>query len=293
VTSPAIAVERLTFRYPGASSDAVHDLDVEVAAGEVVGFLGPSGAGKSTTQQLLTGRLRGGSGRLRVLDREPTRFGPEDLARIGVSFEQPALFPKLTAREQLRFFAALSGTGPRGAAARDPLEVLGQLGLADDADTRVAAYSKGMRTRLDLARALLHRPDVLFLDEPTGGLDPTSAALVRDVIAAERARGAAVLLTTHDMALATQAADRVALLSRGELVALGTPRELMLSAGERHVVITTDRGEATRLALHGLADDPTFLSLLRRDDLATIHTTEPTLADVFVRLTGQRVEIDS
>jgi fluoroquinolone transport system ATP-binding protein len=286
VASSTIAVERLTFRYPGATSDAVHDLDIEVAPGEIVGFLGPSGAGKSTTQQLLTGRLRGASGRLLVLDRDPTRFRPRDLARIGVSFEQPALFPKLTAREQLRFFATLGG-----APTRDPLEVLELLGLARDADTRVAAYSKGMRTRLDLARALLHRPEVLFLDEPTGGLDPTTTALVRETIAAERDRGAAVLLTTHDMTLTTQLADRVALLSHGELVAVGTPRELMLSAGERRVVVTTEHGDPSVWPLRGLADDAGFLSLLRRDDLATIHTTEPTLADVFVRLTGERVEV--
>jgi fluoroquinolone transport system ATP-binding protein len=287
VSTPAIAVEGLSFRYPGAGVDAVHDLDIDVASGEVVGFLGPSGAGKSTTQQLLTGRLRGGSGRLRVLDRDPTRFRPRDLARIGVSFEQPALFPKLTAREQLRFFATLGGTP-----ARDPMEVLDRLGLAGDADTRVAAYSKGMRTRLDLARALLHRPEVLFLDEPTGGLDPTTTALVREAIAGERARGAAVLLTTHDMMLTTDLADRVALLSHGELAAVGTPRELMLAADERRVVVTTEVGEETVWPLRGLADDPRFLSLLRREDLATIHTTEPTLADVFVRLTGERVEVD-
>jgi fluoroquinolone transport system ATP-binding protein len=286
VTSSAIAVERLTYRYPGASTDAVRDLDVEVAPGEIVGFLGPSGAGKSTTQQLLTGRLRGHTGRLSVLGRDPARFRPIDLARIGVSFEQPALFPKLTAREQLGFFASLGGRD-----ARDPLQVLGWLGLAADADTRVAAYSKGMRTRLDLARALLHRPEVLFLDEPTGGLDPSSAALVREVIESERARGAAVLLTTHDMLLADRLSDRVALLCRGELVALGTPRELALSSGERRVVVTTEHGERTELPLTGLADDPHFLALLRRDDLATIHTTEPTLADVFVQLTGQRVEV--
>lgn len=288
MTRSSITVERLTFRYPGASTDAVRDLDIEVAPGEIVGFLGPSGAGKSTTQQLLTGRLRGGTGRLRVLGRDPARFRPSDLARIGVSFEQPALFPKLTALEQLGFFASLGGRG-----GRDPRQVLGRLGLADDADTRVAAYSKGMRTRLDLGRALLHEPEVLFLDEPTGGLDPSSAALVREVIDRERDRGAAVLLTTHDMTLAGQLSDRVALLCRGELVALGTPRALTLSTGERRVVVTTERGERTELPLTGLADDPDFLALLRRRDLATIHTTEPTLADVFVQLTGERVEVEA
>jgi fluoroquinolone transport system ATP-binding protein len=280
--TPAIAVHELTYAYPGSSRPAVEHLSFEVAPGEIVGFLGPSGAGKSTTQQLLTGRLRGGSGELSVLGRHPSRLRRDDLERIGVSFEQPALFPKLTALEQLTFFAAL-GTGN----ARDPIEVLDRLGLADEADGRVATFSKGMRTRLDLARALLHRPEVLFLDEPTAGLDPVSAARVERLIAAERERGAAILLTTHDLTLAADLSDRVALLAHGRLLAAGTPRELTLAAGERRVVLTTDSGERSELPLTGLADDPTFLRLLRRGDVATIHTTEPSLADRFVQLAGE------
>ncbi|MFA9430331.1 ABC transporter ATP-binding protein [Egicoccus sp. AB-alg2] len=284
--APAIVVEALGFTYPRARQPAVEGLSFTVAPGEILGFLGPSGAGKSTTQQLLTGRLRGGTGRREVLGVEPTRLRPADRIRIGVSFEQPALFPKLTAREQLAFFAALGGRGD----ARDPVEVLGRLGLADAADQRVTSFSKGMRVRLDLARALLHRPEVLFLDEPTGGLDPASAALVREVVAAERDRGAAVLLTTHDMDLATALSDRVALLAHGRLVAHGPPHELALAAGDRSIVVTTARGDRLARPLAGAGDDPAFLALLRRPDVATVHTTEPSLADLFVRLTGEQLD---
>ncbi|GGI04212.1 ABC transporter ATP-binding protein [Egicoccus halophilus] len=288
-TTAVIVVERLHYRYPGAATAAVENLSFRVAPGEVLGFLGPSGAGKSTTQQVLTGRLRGGDGHVRVLGVAPTALRPAERARIGVSFEQPALYPKLTAREQLTFFAALGG----GTRARDVDDLLGRLGLADHADQRVGTYSKGMRTRLDLARALLHRPEVLLLDEPTGGLDPASSALVRQVVADERDRGAAVLLTTHDMELATALADRVALLAQGRLAASGTPRELVLAAGERGIVLTTDDGRRLARPLHAAGSDPEVLAWLRDPALATVHTTEPTLGEVFVRLTGQSLRADA
>jgi fluoroquinolone transport system ATP-binding protein len=286
VTEAVIRVERLTYRYPRAAEPAVEGLSFSVAPGEILGFLGPSGAGKSTTQQLLTGRLRGGSGTLEVLGRHPTALSAAARGRIGVSFEQPALFPKLTAREQLEFFAALGRDGR----AREPLEVLGALGLADDAEQRVAAFSKGMRTRLDLARALLLRPEVLFLDEPTSGLDPVSAARVREVVSAERDRGAAILLTTHDMALAAALSDRVALLADGRLIADGPPQQLALAAGDRQVVLTTSSGDRLELPLPGLGDDAAFQAFVRRDDLATIHTTEPDLGALFLQLTGDQLE---
>jgi fluoroquinolone transport system ATP-binding protein len=287
-TAGASAVEAvgLTFTYPGATRPAVEGVDVRVAGGEILGLLGPSGAGKSTTQMILCGRLRRWDGQAAVLGRDLRGWRARDNAAVGVSFEQPALFTKLTGRENLAFFGSLYPS------TRDADALLTDLGLHDAADRRVGAYSKGMRVRLDLARALLHCPQVLFLDEPTAGLDPVSAERVRRLIRAEVERGAAVVLTTHDMVTADLLADRVSLVVEGQVVAEDTPRGLKLghTAATVRVEHRTPAGVATReFPLRGLGDDPEFVALLRKGTVETIHTTEPSLADVFVRLTGQEL----
>lgn len=286
LTSAAIAARGLRFRYAPEARPAVDGVDLTVAPGEIVGLLGPSGAGKSTTQRILTGRLSGWAGDADVLGRDLRSWAATDNASIGVSFEHPAGFAKLTGRENLRFFAGLYER-----AGWEVDELIDALGLADAADRRLGTYSKGMRVRLDLARALVHRPPVLFLDEPTGGLDPVSAARVRSLIRGEADRGAAVLLTTHDMVTAEAIADRVALVVDGRIVAAGAPHDLALSQGRPRVRVV-HRGldgerRSEEFALDGLAEAPGFLALLRSGRVETIHTTEPTLADVFVSLTGR------
>lgn len=279
----AIRARGLRFRYPGASQPAVDGIDLHVAPGEILALLGPSGAGKSTTQHLLTGRLRGGTGHAELLGRDLAAWRQADYARIGISFEEPAVYTALTAREQLTWFAGLVGRP-----VRDVDELLDALGLADAADIRAGAYSKGMRVRLDLARALQHGPEVLFCDEPTSGLDPVSARRVRALIRAEADRGAAVLLTTHDMVTAEILADRVALVVDGRVAAMDSPRALKLRDHRPQVRVERridGRTSAETLAL----DDPRLPSLLRSGAVETLHTTEPTLEDVFVELTGRRL----
>ena len=279
----AVEASGLTFTYRGTGRRALDGVDLTVHPGEIVALLGPSGAGKSTTQHVLTGRLRGYRGSARVLGGEISRWPVADYARLGVSFEEPACYRKLTGREQLAYFAGLSGRP-----ARAPEEVAGALGLADALDVRTAEYSKGMRIRIDLARALQHRPEVLFLDEPTSGLDPVSAAMVREAIAAEAARGAAVLLLTHDMVAADLLADRVALMVAGRIAAAGSPRELKLRDGPALVRIEHRDGDGLHtevLASH----DPRLALLLRSGRVETVHSTEPTLADVFVAITGRHL----
>ncbi|MFZ1176232.1 MAG: ABC transporter ATP-binding protein, partial [Mycobacterium sp.] len=159
-----IEVCGLTFTYPGASGPALRGMDFTVARGEIFGFLGPSGAGKSTTQKLLIGLLHGHGGQAVVLGRNPVDWGSDYYERIGVSFELPNHYQKLTGLENLRFFASLySG------ATVDPMQLLAAVGLADDAHTRVGKYSKGMQMRLTFARSLINSPELLFLDEPTSG----------------------------------------------------------------------------------------------------------------------------
>jgi ABC-type Na+ transport system ATPase subunit NatA len=177
VTTEVIRVRGLTFTYPKAPEPAVRGMDFTVGRGEIFGFLGPSGAGKSTTQKLLIGLLRGHGGQASVWGKDPLAWGPGYYQRIGVSFELPNHYQKLTGLENLRFFASLYA-GPT----LDPIQLLGAVGLADDAHTRVSKYSEGMQMRLTFARSLLNDPELLFLDEPTSGLDPVNARKVKNMI---------------------------------------------------------------------------------------------------------------
>uniref|UniRef100_UPI003F493058 ABC transporter ATP-binding protein n=1 Tax=Nonomuraea bangladeshensis TaxID=404385 RepID=UPI003F493058 len=275
-----IRVEALRVRYRAAARDAVAGVDFTVDAGEVFGLLGPNGAGKSTTQRVLTGQHRRYTGRVQVLGRPVAGWGRDLYERIGVGFELPAYFPKLTARENLAAFAALH----RRPVDR-PDQVLAAVGLADAADQRAATFSKGMKMRLNLARAHLHRPDVLFLDEPTSGLDPTHAADVRAIIRAQADAGRTVFLTTHDMPAVEELCTRVAFMREGAFVAVGTPRNLRLAYGRRSVVVEFAEAGELRQAEFPAADDPGLLDLLATGRVRTVHTREAALADVFIAVT--------
>jgi fluoroquinolone transport system ATP-binding protein len=285
-SSSVIRVEELRVRYPGTTRDAVDGISFEVAEGEVFGFLGPNGAGKSTTQHVLTGQLGGYRGRAEVLGRSVAQWRSELYERIGVGFELPAYFPKLSARENLAAFAGLY----RGATLT-PLAALDLVGLANVADQRPTTFSKGMKIRLNLARALLHLPDVLFLDEPTAGLDPNHAAQVHEVIRARAAAGNTVFLTTHDMETVDQLCDRVAFLLDGRIRDIDTPRALRLAYGQPRVRVESRSDGQLCTAEFPLTvpTDPALLALLRDAAVETIHTREATLRDVFIAVTGGRL----
>jgi len=286
-TDPVIQTHSFWFSYPGADRPAVRDVAFAVERGEIFGFLGPSGAGKSTTQNVLIRLLDGYRGTITVLGRDLRTWDRHYYRRIGVAFEAPNHYLKLTARENLRLFAGL-----HGGETLDPHDLLERVGLEADGDKRVGEFSKGMRGRLTLARALLHRPELLFLDEPTAGLDPVSARRIRQVIRDARDAGATIFLTTHDMATADELCARVAFLVDGGIAALDAPRALRLAHGRRIVRVEAmreGRRAVREFALDGLADDPDFQILLRSGDVETMHTLETTLEDVFVRVTGRRL----
>jgi fluoroquinolone transport system ATP-binding protein len=280
-----IEVRGLRYRYPGADRDALDGMDLSIDAGEIFGLLGPSGAGKSTTQKILTGLLPGHAGDVHVLGAPPADHGAAFYDRIGVAFEVPNLYGKLTGRENLDFFAGLHDRR-RG----DPAALLDRFGLADAADRRVAAYSKGMRMRLNLCRALLHEPELLFLDEPTTGQDPYHARIIKDGLRARREDGATIFLATHDMAVAAELCDRVGFLVDGRLALVDAPRALMVAWGARivRVGVRGQDGAAYReFPLDGLAEHGEFLDLLRAGRVDTMHTLDATLEDVFLRVTGR------
>ncbi len=288
VIGEVIRVRGLTFTYPKSRVPALRGMDFSVGRGEIFGFLGPSGAGKSTTQKLLIGLLRGHGGDVAVWGRDPLDWGSDYYQRIGVSFELPNHYQKLTALENLQFFASLYD-----GATLDPMELLDAVSLADRANTRVGKYSKGMQMRLTFIRALINDPELVFLDEPTSGLDPVNARTVKDMILDLKARGRTVFLTTHDMATANELCDRVAFVVDGEIAALDTPAELRI-ARSRRVVRVEYRGEgggldAADFPMDGLADNDDFRNVLREKHVETIHSREASLDDVFVEVTGRRL----
>lgn len=284
-TDTVIDVDELSYGYT-SGQQAVRQLSFSIGAGEIFGFLGPSGSGKSTTQKILIGLLKPYEGHVQVLGREVHEQGPDYYERIGVGFELPNHFAKLTALENLRFFASFYS------AATDPRELLARVGLAEAADKRVEQFSKGMKMRLNFVRALLHDPEVLFLDEPTSGLDPANARLLKDLVIEQRERGKCVFLTTHNMHDAEELCDRVAFLVDGEIRLIGSPRQLRTQGGGNRVTVTYrehGRSRTAEFPLAGLADDADFLRVLREYEIVSVHSQEPSLEDIFLQTTGRRL----
>ncbi len=280
-----IDVHNLSFTYAGKAVPAVNDISFSVQSGEIFGFLGPSGAGKSTTQKILIGLLRGYQGAAAVFGKDLSTWSNDYYERVGVSFELPNHYRKLTALENLNFFRSLY-SGPT----EDPLLLLERVGLQDDAHTRVGAFSKGMQMRLNVARALLNRPELIFLDEPTSGMDPVNARHIKDMIKELRQQGRTVFLTTHNMTDADELCDRVAFLIDGKIAALDTPRQLKVHRGQRRVRVEYQQNahvEQREFALDNLGSNAEFLDLLRDTQVETIHTQEATLERVFIDITGR------
>lgn len=280
-----IEVKQLFFRYRGEPQDTLKGLNFSVEPGEIFGFLGPSGSGKSTTQRLLIGLEKGHRGEIGLFGRPIQQWSADLYRRMGVCFELPNHYAKLTARENLAVFAALQGV--EGQQRIDA--VLDLVGLLADADTRTAQFSKGMKIRLNLARALLPEPELLFLDEPTSGLDPVTAKRIKSVIRECQARGTTVFLTTHSMQDADQLCDRVAFIVDGELKQVDTPAVLKQRYGRDSLTVHHRRaGHAviSRFPLQSLADNDDFQRLLRTDRIDQMHSEEASLDDVFIRVTG-------
>lgn len=278
-----ISVRDLSFSYTRAPF--LHDISFEVGDGEILGFLGPSGAGKSTLQKILIGMLKHYGGSAVVDGREARLQGGDYYERIGIVFEFPTLYEKLTARQNLRFFSSLYRTPPR-----DIDAMLEAVGLLPSADQKAGEYSKGMKSRLNFIKALLHNPALLFLDEPTSGLDPTNAQVIKQMILTERAKGKTVLLTTHNMQDATELCDRVAFIVDGELRALDTPHNLILRKAVSEVAYTylEDGREREGVCdIRATRDDALLNRLIAENRLQTIHSREQTLGDVFMDITGR------
>jgi len=280
-----IDIRDLVFTYPNETSPAVRGLSFQIAEGEIFGFLGPSGSGKTTTQKLLIGLLTGYRGSIRILNRDAREWGTDLYRQVGVGFELPNHFTQLTGLENLRLFSALHQTK-----ARDPMELMEMVGIAEAANQRVKNYSKGMAMRLNFVRAILHDPTLLFMDEPTAGLDPTNARHLKDILLELKRAGKTIFLTTHNMHDADELCDRVAFLVDGEIKLIDAPRTLKLALGRQQVRVEYTAGGAHHEAtfdLRGLHANRPFMDILESDTIETIHSREATLEDVFIATTGR------
>lgn len=312
-THRAIEVDGLVRDFKGGVR-AVDHVDLSVASGEIYGFLGPNGAGKSTTVLVLTTLLPPTSGTARVAGFDVVHQGPAVRRTIGASLQESALDPFLTGREHMRLQSALHGL-PKGDRELRGRELLERVGLTEAADRKVGGYSGGMKRRLDLALALLHRPRLLFLDEPTTGLDPQSrAALWDEVRRLATEDGVTVFLTTQYLEEADVLADRVGIIDRGKIVAEGTPSQLKAAIGRESVeAIPVDPGAHDRLAAtlarfgEPAAASPGAVAVQLRDgaadlaevvraldaeglSVADLRLHSPTLDDVFLAKTGRSLE---
>ncbi|GLZ43384.1 ABC transporter ATP-binding protein [Actinokineospora sp. NBRC 105648] len=278
---------------------AVDGVSFAVGHGEFFGILGPNGAGKTTTLEIIEGLREPDSGSVRLLGHNPFPRDTALLPRIGVQLQASAFFDKLTAREQLETFAALYGVGAERA--RETLELVG---LADKADTREDKLSGGQRQRLSIACALVHDPDIVFLDEPTAALDPQARRNLWDVLRAIRARGKTIVYTTHYLDEAEILCDRVAIMDQGRILAMDTPAALVrgLDAPTRIILERGSLPAEAAAALPG-ADEvtedeqsltissrtpaPLLAALAERGTLDGLQVRTATLEDVFLQLTGR------
>ncbi|MBC8374545.1 MAG: ABC transporter ATP-binding protein [FCB group bacterium] len=283
-----IQVNDLHFAYGSNSHDTLRGLNFHVDTGEIFGFLGPSGAGKSTTQKILIGILNNYRGAVQVNGLNLQQLNSEFYESIGVAFETPNLYSKFTALENLDFFAQFYSSE-----ARNPLELLAAVGLEEAAKTRVSDFSKGMKVRLNFCRSLLNNPKLLFLDEPTAGLDPVNLRKMEALILAEKTRGNTICITTHDMHVADTLCDRVAFIVDGEVSLIDSPRDLKLQHGERFVDIEYREGDSLQtksISMEKLGTNDAFQNILNNQYIETIHSREASLEDVFVKTTGRSLQ---
>jgi ABC-2 type transport system ATP-binding protein len=307
-----IEVEGLVRDFKGGVR-AVDGIDLVVAPGEIYGFLGPNGAGKSTTVMMLTTLLPPTAGTARVAGLDVVRQGAEVRSAIGASLQESALDPFLTGIEHMRLQSALHGIG-KDERERRGRELLERVGLSEAAERKVGTYSGGMKRRLDLGLALVHQPRLLFLDEPTTGLDPQSRAALWDEVRRLAGDGVTVFLTTQYLEEADALADRVGIIDRGKIVAEGTPSELKASIGRRSVeAVPHDPGDCERLAAvlarfgtaaaaapgavavtlpEGGGDLAEIVRALDSGgvQIADLRLHSPTLDDVFLAKTGRSLE---
>jgi fluoroquinolone transport system ATP-binding protein len=280
-----IQVSDLNFTYRKSGKKVINNMDFYIHEGEIFGFLGPSGAGKTTTQRLLIGLLRNYQGKIHIFDRERSKWGKDFYEKVGVAFDFPNLYLRLTAKENLQVVGGYY-KGP----VKKAEDLLDMVGLLPEKDVRVENFSKGMKMRLNFVRSIIHSPQLMFFDEPTSGLDPVNAHMVKEIILKLKKEGKTIFLTTHNMTVAEQLCDRVAFIVDGQIAATGAPKDLMLEHGKRVVRVEYSlNGKLLdqEFEMNNLGGNEKFLQILNSADIKTIHSGEATLEDIFIKITGR------
>ncbi|MDO9574337.1 MAG: ABC transporter ATP-binding protein [Candidatus Contubernalis sp.] len=280
-----LKVRNLKFKYPKNKENTINGIDFEIKDGEIYGFLGPSASGKTTTQKILIKLLKDFEGDIEYYGKPLTSYSDDFYEDIGVSFEMPISFSKLTALENLEFFKKLY----KKTVDVEPL--LTRLGLWEDRDKKAGEYSKGMKIRLNFVRALINNPKMLFLDEPTNGLDPANARIMKDMIREFREQGGTVFLTSHIMSDVDELCDRVAFIADGKLREVDSPRNLKIKYGKRLVKVEyREEGQLiTREFSMEEIKTQAFFDLLKKKDIETLHSGETTLEEIFIKVTGVKL----
>lgn len=277
------SVKDLKFTYPKNESPTIKGISFDIHTGEIFGFLGPSGAGKSTTQKILIKLLDRYEGQIIYDGKSLTDWDQSFFEEIGVSFEMPIHFSKLTAIENIEFFKKLYKRNT------DIETLMKQVGLWADKDKLVSEYSKGMKIRLNFVRAMLNDPKMLFLDEPTNGLDPANAMILKNLIKTYKQQGGTVFITSHIMSDIDQLCDRVAFIVDGEIKEVDSPRNLKIKYGERTIKVEyheDDQTKSVTFPMANIGQNDAFLQLIQTKNIETIHSGETTLEDIFIQVTG-------
>ncbi len=276
-------VRNLKYRYPRNREETIRGLSFDIRQGEIFGLLGPSGVGKSTTQKIMVKLLSGYSGEIRYRNRNLKEYKKDYYQEIGVGFEMPVHFSKLTGEENVAFFKKLY----KNQADTDTL--MKRLGIFDDRKKKVSEFSKGMKIRLNFVRAMLNNPVMLFLDEPTIGLDPANARILKNLIKEFREEGGTVLLSTHLMNDVDELCDRIAFMADGRISETDTPQNLKRKYGESSVEVTFLKGDNLARAtfdLNTLGSNSAFIDLVKKERIVSMHSKETTLDDIFIKVTG-------
>ena len=278
-------IKHLNYRYQSKKDYVVKDLSLSIHQGQIFGLLGPSGAGKSTTQKVLIKLLPGYEGEVLYLGKPLSSWKQNFYEDIGVGFEMPVHFNKLTAMENLKYFSSLYKKHI------DMEAMMVRVGLGEAMHQPVGQYSKGMKMRLNFVKALLNNPKVLFLDEPTNGLDPSNARIIKDIILEEKKKGKTILITTHLMGDVEELCDEVAFIADGRLLETASPKSLKLKYGKRELKVEYLEGEKMKqqqFAMDGLDKQVAFQSLLQHNKIITMHSQETSLDQIFIQITGKK-----
>lgn len=280
-------VKHLSFQYPKSKDLVIKDISFDIEEGKIVGLLGPSGAGKSTIQKILTKLLSDYQGEILYFGKNLKTYKKEFYEEIGVCFEIPVHFNKLTALENMKYFAQLYKKNI------NYVDLFEKVNLSSAMNQNVSEFSKGMKVRLNFIRSLLNDPKVIFLDEPTNGLDPTNARIIKDLIIDLKKQNKTIFITTHLMGDVEQLCDEVIFITKGNIVETSTPRELKIKYGKKEIKVEyredSDHVIIKNFALDNLGENKEFLDLIKTKNIETIHSGETSLENIFIKVTGEEV----